>query len=380
MEDHRVTAPTEPVREEKAQEGRPHGRRAALRKVAFSLLGVAGLIFLLLYLQGTLGGNKVAPGVTPSDPKDAAPAGNGVAVIRREMDDVLEWPGTVRSRTQAQPASKLLARIKEVRVDLGSMVKADDVIAVLDDRDVRARVEQAKSALDSAQAQAAQSDAEFARTRGLFEKQAATRRDLEAAEARGTSARAQVDQARHALAEAEVLLTETTVRAPFDGVVTEKWAQAGDTAVPGRPIVGIQDPRHLRLEAAVPESCARKAALGMEVRVRIDSIGREMVARLEEIAPVADPESRTFLLKAALPADEAVRPGMFGRFIQPCGRKSALLVPASAVTRAGQLEIVRVLENGEARVRHVRTGKTYGELVEVLSGLREGERILPGGK
>lgn len=380
MEDHRVIAPTEPAREEKALEACPLVGRAALRKVAFSLLGVAGLVFLLLYLQGALGGNKVAPGVTPSALKEAAPAGNGVAVIRREMDDVLEWPGTVRSRIQAQPASKLLARIKEVRVDLGQAVKADEVIAVLDDRDVKARVEQAKSAVTAAQAQAAQTDAEFARTKNLFEKEAATKRDLEAAEARWASARAQVDQARQAVAEAEVLLTETTVRAPFDGVVTEKWVQAGDTAVPGRPLVAIQDPRHLRLEAAVPESCARKAALGMEVRVRIDSVGREMVARLEEVAPVADPESRTFLLKAALPSAEAVRPGMFGRFIQPCGTKSVLLVPASAVTRAGQLEIVRVLEDGGARVRHVRTGKTYGELVEILSGLREGERVLPGGK
>lgn len=379
MEDHRVSVPTEPPREEKAEDARPHGRHAALRKVAFSLLGVAALILLLLYLQGTIGGNKVAPGVTPSAPKEAVPAGNAVLVTRREMDDVLEWPGTVRSRTLAQPASKLLARINEVRVELGQAVKADDVIAVLDDRDVRARVEQAKSAQAAAQAQAAQGDAEFARTKRLFEKEAATKRDLEAAEARRASANAQVEQARQALAEAEVLLTETTVRAPFDGVVTDKGAQAGDTAVPGKPIVIVQDPRHLRLEAAVPESYARKATLGMEVRVRIDSTGREMVAPLEEIAPVADPESRTFLLKAALPADEAVRPGMFGRLIQPCGRKSAILVPASAVTHVGQLEIVRVLEGGEARVRHVRTGKTTGDQVEVLSGLREGERVLSGG-
>jgi multidrug efflux pump subunit AcrA (membrane-fusion protein) len=118
----------------------------------------------------------------------------------------------------------------------------------------------------------------------------------------------------------------------------------------------------------------------MEVRVRIDSLDRETTARIEEIAPVADPESRTFLLKAGLELGERVRPGMFGRFIQPCCKKTAFLVPASAILRSGQLEMVQVVEDAEAHSRHIRTGKSYGNLVEVLSGLREGEMVLQEGK
>jgi RND family efflux transporter MFP subunit len=344
------------------------------------MLGIAGLVFLLLFLQGTLGGRKVPPGTIPVPAHEHAQELRTRPVEKREIDDVLEWPGTVRSRTEAQLAPKLLARIKEVRVDLGSSVKAGDVIALLDDRDVLSRLEQAKAGLGAAQAQAAQADAEDARVKGLFEKEAATKRDLEAAQARARSARAQVDQARHAVGEAEVLLSETTVRAPFDGVVTDKWAQSGDTAVPGKPLVAVQDPHHLRLEASVPESSARKTAIGTEVRVRIDSLSREMNAQIDEISPVADPESRTFLLKAALPAVDGIRPGMFGRLLQPCGKRSALLIPASSVSRVGQLEIVRVLEDREPRVRHIRTGKTYNEEVEVLSGLREGEDVVSQGK
>lgn len=354
--------------------------RRALRKVSFSLLGVAALLFLLLYLQGTFGGGKVPPGIVPLIHRDAAPESRSVAVMRREMEDVLEWPGTVRSRTEVQVAPKLLARILELRCEVGTSVKAGEVIAVLDDRDLISKVEQAKAALGAAEALAAQGEAEYRRMKALFEKQAATNRDFEAAQARATSARSQVDQARQAVAEAEIFRSESILRSPFDGVITGKWAQAGDTAVPGKPLVTLQDPRHLRLEAAVPESCARKAALGMEVRVRIDSLGRETIARIEEIAPVADPESRTFLLKASLAGETDLRPGMFGRFIQPCGKKAALLVPASAITRSGQLEMVQVVANGEAQTRHVRTGKSYGDLIEVLSGLREGERILPEGK
>jgi len=341
------------------------------------LLGVTMPVFLILYLQGGFGPRKVAPEISPQARPVATPADHFLAVVTQEVDELLEWPGTVRSRWTARPAPKLLGRILELRVDVGSAVRMGDVIAVLDDRDVKARLDQAKAARAAADAAAVQAEAEFARIQGLFEKEAATRRDLEAVKSGVESARARVDLARHAVDESEVFLSECIVRAPFDGVVTEKWAQGGDTAVPGQPIVAIQDPHRLRLEAHVPESCARKASLGMEVRVRIDTLGREITARIEDIAPVADPETRTFLFKAALPSDEGIRPGMFARFIQPCGRKTALLVPSSAVRRVGQLELLQVLEGGEARVRHIRTGKTFGERVEVLSGIREGELVLP---
>src|SRR5579859_6318836 len=305
MEDGRVISPAKPTPADQAP--KPWGRLKdaisrttgrTVRKIVLSLMGVAGLLILLLHLQGTFGGGKVAPGTIPSAKREAIGPTRAVLVLRREIEDVLEWPGTIRSRLETQVASKLLARIKEIRVEVGTLVKTGDVIAVLDDRDLTSRAEQAKAALGAAVAQAIQSEAEHHRVKVLFEKQAATERDLEAALARATSARAQVDQARHAVTEAEVALSESVLRAPFEGVITEKRSEPGDTAVPGKPLVTLQDPQHLRLEAHVPESCARKATLGMEVRVRIDSLNRETTARIEEIAPVADPESRTFLLKA----------------------------------------------------------------------------------
>jgi RND family efflux transporter MFP subunit len=347
----------------------------ALKKAALALGGVLALVLLLLWIAGTIGGEKVAPG-TVKPPVGAAPAGRVAAAEKVEVEELLEWPGTVRSRMEARPASKLLARVLEVKVRAGDPVKAGDVLAVLDDRDVRSRVDQARSALASAEAQAAQAGADHARVKGLFDKQAATQRDLEAAEARAKSAAAQVAQARDAVKEAEVALGEGVVKAPFDGVVAEKLVEPGDTAVPGRPLFTVHDPSNLRLEAQVPESCAAKASVGMEVRTRIDALGREVTAKVEEISPVADPQSRTFLIKAALPPEKDLRPGTFGRFLQPCGKKTALLIPLAAVSRSGQLEMVKVLEDGEARTRHVKTGKTHGDRIEVLSGLREGDKVL----
>jgi RND family efflux transporter MFP subunit len=265
----------------------------------------------------------------------------------------------------------VMAHVLEVHVNIGSVVKTGEVVATLDDREVRARVQQMRAALTAAEAHAGQTEADLRRMRMLFEKQAATPQDRDAVEARAKAARAQVAQARDAVAEVQVLLGDTTIRAPFDGIVAERLVDPGDMAVPGKPVVVIQDPHALRLESHVPTNCAGMLAIGAEVPVRFDAPARELPARIEEIAPTADPQSRTRLIKAALPPAPDLQPGLFATLRAPCGKHLALLIPTRAVMRKGQLEMVHVLENGSPRLRDVKTGVTYGDQTEVLSGLHE---------
>ncbi len=347
------------------------------RKTLLAAASIAGLVLLLLYMQGSLGGGKVAPG-TVAAPKEVA-AGAVARVERREVVETREWPGTVRSRTLADVAPKVMARVLDVKVRAGDAVRQGDVIARLDDRDAASRVEQARSSLAAAEAQARQAEADDRRIRKLVQERVATRQALDAAEARAKASRAEATRARDALEEARVLLSETTVRAPFDGIVDERLAEPGDMAVPGKPLARIHSGAHLQLEARVPERCARGLSLGSRARVRLDAPARDIPVTIEEIAPAADPESRTFLVKAGLPPDPDLRPGAFGRLLQPCERREVLLVPATAITWSGQVEMVRVIENGEVRTRNVQTGKAYGDRVEVLSGLHEGERVIVGG-
>ncbi len=343
-----------------------------IRKIALSAAGVGGLVLLLLYMQGTIGGAKVAPGEVPF--VRAQESGSKVAAEEAELEDLLEWPGTLRSRTTAQVGAKLLARVVEVKATAGQAVKAGDPLALLDDRDLRARLDQARSAAVAAEAQAAQAEADHARVRGLLEKQAATARDLEAAEARSKAMRAQAVQARSAIGEIDVLLTEAIVRAPFDGVVAERQVEPGDTAAPGRTLFVLHDPSRLRLEATVPEGWAGRLAVGAELRARIDAAGtEERAAKVEEIAASSDPQSRTVLVKAALADVKGLRPGLFGRLLQPGEKRKVLLIPSAAVVRSGQLETVTVAGEGP---RHVRTGKARGDRVEVLSGLRAGDEVI----
>lgn len=346
-------------------------------KLLMAAAGVFSLIAMLLYLEGAFSADKVAPGVVPVPPA-AEPAGKAVRVEQREVEDQVDWPATVSSRLVANLAPKVMARVLEVRVTAGAAVRQGDVIAVLDDRDARARSQQAAAALNAAEAQAVQAEADWQRARTLLQKQAGTQQDLEMAEARAKSARAQAAQARDALLETQVMLGETTLRAPFDGVVGVRLADPGDMAVPGQPIAVLHDPGSLRLEANLSERCAGGLAIGAPVAVRLGEPPVDMTAHVEEIATVADPQSRTRLVKAGLPPRADVRPGMFATLRFACGTHTALLVPTQGVRRTGQLESVRVLVEGSPHLRNVRTGKTYGAQIEVLSGLKAGETVLVG--
>lgn len=344
--------------------------RPALVPVA----GVVALVVLLAYLEGGIGAHKVAPGNVPLATASRG-EGSEVRVEPREVEDWVDWPATVTSRLVANLAPKVMARVLDVRVGVGSLVKQGDVVAVLDDRDVRARAQQAQAALRSIEAQATQADIELRRAQLLFQKQVGTQQDLDAADSRAKSIRAQVGQARDGLAEAQVMLSETSMRAPFDGVVAARLADPGDMAVPGKPIAIIHDPSALRLEANVSEACARSLAVGKPVPVSLG--GAELTASIEEIAPASDAQSRTLLVKAALAASPDLRrPGMFATVRLACGAHTALLVPARSILRSGQLESVRVRVDGEIRLRSVRTGKAYGDQVEVLSGLQAGSTVV----
>lgn len=350
--------------------------RSKQTKRMLVLLAVVLVVTLLVYLQGQRCGNQAAPG-TAALPSTSQ-SGVLVTVQKRTVDEVLNWPGTVRARTVTGVAPKVMGRVMEIRVVAGDAVTQGTVLVRLDDSELRARLGAAQAALRQARAEAAQAAADFKRLRGLYAKEAATAQDFDAAKARAEASTAQVSQARDRLNEVLALVAETTLRAPFDAVVVARHGEPGDMAVPGRPLLTIQEAGRLRIEVHIPESCARQLAIGTDLRVRADRPARPWVVRVDEIAPAADPETRTVLIKAGLREIPGLQSGRFVWVEQGCGRREALLIPQQALTRIGQLERVQIHLDGATQTRLVRTGKRYGEEVEVLSGLKEGDLLLIG--
>lgn len=332
-----------------------------------------GLILLLIYMQGGFV-SKVPPGTSPQSSE--ASSFHTAIVTTQQVGDMLAWPGVVKSRTVADIAPRLTARIVEIKVNAGDTVKKGDVIARLDERDLRAQEKAALAALSGANAHAKRSNADKQRISGLYEKEATTRERFDAAVAQAKEAQARANQANATLTEIRARLADTLLLAPFDGIVVKRLKQPGDMGMPGVPVVTLQVPHGLRLEVEVPAACAGAFHPGEAVVVRIDTLDRTFDAAIDEIIPEMDAQTHSQLIKIALPAVEGLKPGYFGWLKQACEEHAALLIPASAVQHLGQLEIVRVLSDGRQSTRHIRTGKIFGDRIEVISGLRAGEIVM----
>jgi RND family efflux transporter MFP subunit len=274
-----------------------------------------------------------------------------------------EVVGTVRPKLHSVIEAKVSGRIEKMLATPGQKVKAGELLAQLDVREIQAK-------LDQALAVRRQTESELKRYQTLRAQQVITPAELEAVQSRYQVAVASAT-------EAETMLDYAKITAPFDGVVTRKLADVGDLATPGKPLIEMEDPHTLRFEAAVPEAIIGKIALGAKLPVRIVSKEREAV--VSEIAPSADPGSRTFLVKLDLPPAPDLRAGQFGRVEIPVSETNVLRAPASAVIRRGQMELVFVVANNHAELRLVKTGRRFGNEIELLSGVSAGEEVVTEG-
>jgi multidrug efflux pump subunit AcrA (membrane-fusion protein) len=150
------------------------------------------------------------------------------------------------------------------------------------------------------------------------------------------------------------------------------------------PIFTVEDLRHHRLETTVNETDLRYVQQGQRVSVSIDAIGdRELKGKVIEIVPAADSASRSFVVKVELPSDPALRSGLFGRAQFTRGKRTALLIPRTAIVERGQLQGIYVLDrNRIAGLRYITLGKPSPQQVEVLAGLQAGEELVgdPGSR
>ena len=290
----------------------------------------------------------------------------GVTTVElKRRPAVEEVVGTVRAKLRAVIEAKVSGRIERMLVVPGAIVKTGDTLVQLSAPEIQAR-------LDQAQAVRQQAESDLKRFTALLEAGTLTRAEFDNAQARARVAQA-------AGVEAETLLSYTRITAPFDGVITRKHADVGDLAAPGKPLLDMEDSTALRLDADVPEAVVGRLKLGDKLPVRIAAVGTELEGVVSEIAPAADSNSRTFLVKLDLRGSAALRAGQFGRVSMPVGETTALRVSASAVVQRGQMEIVFVITDGKAQLRLVKSGKRLGSEVELVSGVEAGEKVVTNG-
>jgi multidrug resistance efflux pump len=377
------------------------------------------VVAVALALAGCTGEHAADPPREPSPP---------IAGLRTEavtvviVDQAIGAVGTVKSKTQTLVASKVQGYVRDVRARQGDRVEPGDVLVTIDEREsttradreraalaeaemglqeVRRMLEEADAALRSAEADRVYAEQTATRYRQMWERglistqeydgtasrQKATAAGVDQARARIASLRSReaqmrhrIDQAQAELQTAEIAVGDTRITAQATGVVVDRRVEPGDLAVPGQPLLVLDDPRAYRFEAEVGESAVGRVRVGQRVPVILDALGRTFEGRVAEIIPAADPTSRTVTVKLDLPAHSDVRSGLFGRAQFSGEARQALSVPLSAVVERGQLTSVYVVDaQGIARLRLITTGERRAERVEALSGLDAGERIVVDG-
>ena len=348
------------------------------RRVVAGVISLVGLVLLLLWMQGVIGSGKIQPGLLAEE-MPPSKLFETLSVERRPVGGFREIVGTVSSKKTVSLSSKIAARILSIGPRSGDRVREGETLAVLDNRELSARLAQAEAELQAAAAQRANAAADYERSVRLLKAGVISEQAYEQAESVKLSADARVSAGLERVREAKLQLGEATLVSPLNGVVVERAAEPGDLATPGKPLLQLEDPAQIRLEAAVPEADVQALSIGETLPIRVDSLQLDLTGKIEEIVPVADPTNRSFLIRLTLPLKPGLKSGMFGRLRLPKSQESLLLIPRKAVRQVGQVETVRILEDGKVRVRQIQSGRAYGEEVEVLSGLSEGARLIVGG-
>lgn len=334
----------------------------------------AGLVTALLWFQGLI--LRPAHATTPVPALPALGSGRHTARVElRTTTRTQVQPGFVEAVDSASIAARVMANVLEVGAREGETVEAGSVLVRLDDRDAQARLAQARAAHDAARAQALAAQLAFERVVRLKDGAAATTQELEGATAANDGARAAEQRAAQAVSEAEAALSWFEVRAPFDGRVLSRSAEPGQLAAPGQPLMSIYRGDQLRIAVAIPEERAGQFLVGAPCSFELEG-QTTRAGTVERVLPATDAATGTVTLRIT-PADSGgLRPGQLVRLEIAVGSRQALMAPAAAIERIGQIERVRLVRDGRVGAVVVSTGKRHGEFVEVLSGLRAGEEVV----
>jgi RND family efflux transporter MFP subunit len=327
--------------------------------IGLSSLVVGGILFMA-WLAGLLHFGKIAPGLTPIT--GPPPQGRVLVVQETEIPRQLEVMGAVISPTLAQVSSQVSGRVAKIWVEAGSRVKAGDPLVSLSAAEFQARLSQA-------QAQQNQAAADYKRYQFLLKEGAASPQEFGAVEARYKSAQAVVS-------EAATMKGYTVVQAPAAGVVAARQTAVGDLAQPGQALVSLYDPDRLQIEGEVNDNYRDQVKIGETAQVSVPALKFEAQLAIAEIFPISAPASRTFKVRTARLQNPAIVPGMFARLLLPLGHSRGILIPQAAVNTVGQLTMVNVAADKTAQLRQVKLGRQIGDQVEVLAGLKTGDRII----
>lgn len=326
-------------------------------RLTLGVLLLGGIVFL----PGCKNHEEQTRAEAPQLPTIAVTVGQVREEVARTRIEVV---GTLEAVERASISARISGQIIELPVVLGSKVQKGDLLVKISAGEISAKVLQAE-------AQLSQVRRNLARERKLQKQGASTQETVKSL----------LDTSRIAEAaykEAQTMLDYATVTAPFSGTVTKKIANIGDIASPGMILLQIENSDALQVIARIPEALLLKVSEGESLSIEIPAAGLTLMGDVAEVAPAADPISRTAPVKIDIASGPDLRVGQFARISLEGTGETTLMLEKSAVLSRGQMDLVFVVEKSKnvARMRLVRTGVEYNGDVEIISGLEPGEQVV----
>lgn len=314
-----------------------------------------------------------------------------VPVVTQELSEsdsgqYITASGQIVAENSAQLSTRIMGYVTAVNVKVGEQVDKGQLLASISSSDLQAKKGQANAGISQATAAFNNAKKDYDRFKNLFDQNSATQKELDDVKMQMEMAKAQLETAKQMSNEVDAQFSYANLRAPFAGVITGKFVKEGDMANPGMPMISLENTGKLEALVNVSENKISKIKPEMKAEVNIKSLNKTLQGKVTEISSSSRVSGGQYSVKVALDdEDPQIYSGMFVnvRFendadsTNTTAMESVMLIPKKAIIKEGQLNGIYVVGDDQVAIlRWLRLGKTYGDQVEVLSGLSIGDQYV----
>ena len=350
-----------------------------MQKKTTTMKKIIAILSITAVVLTSCGGDKKEP-IT----KEPAIAVKVSGVSENDNSPFVTASGKIEAENSANLSTRMMGYVTKVHVKVGQKVGAGQLLVSINNTDLQAKKAQVDASILQATAGYNNAKKDYDRFVNLYKQQSASQKELDDMTARYEMAKAGLEGAKQMRNEVMAQFSYSNITAPFSGTVTNTFVKEGDMANPGMPLVSVEGASRLQVTAMVSENDIASIKKGMPVKVLVKSSNATLSGKVSEVSLSATNTGGQYLVKVNLDkTDSSVLSGMFVNVQFPVENKAQavqtdrVLVPESALVKQGQLTGIYTIGTGNiAILRWLRTGKNFGNQVEVLSGLSANEQYI----
>lgn len=305
----------------------------------------------------------------------------GKAILQNNSD-ILSFSGNIEAEIHSNISTRIMGQIAAISVEPGQKVKKGDLLLNIKSKDIKAKKAQVNANMTAAKAAYSNADKDYKRYKTLFKQRSASQKEMDDMTTRYNMAKANLKAVKEMGAEVDEMLKYADIKAPYSGIITQKYMNVGDLASPGMPLLAIEKQSAFIVKARVPESEISIVKKGDNVKIKVKALGDMMInGVVADVNPSAiytgNQYEARIMLKPSEEQKDKMFSGMYVSVLLPKGGVPAIMIPEKVLVKRGQLTGLYVVStSGTALLRWVRTGKVIGDKIEILSGLSNGEKYI----